>query len=185
MKVFKTSLFAIAILAASLGAFASDPAESKTVEKAREAVESADSYDWQVLAKSAEKCFKKNQNIDQAMEWINKSIEINPDPSNLEIKGDYYRSVGKPSKAIEAYYEAIIVGKDQNFWFDNSHLQKKIWDIKSTNSKKLEQKGNYHSHLGQHDKATAYYFQAIVYAKEQDPSFDSSRLQKKIWSIRN
>ncbi len=181
MKNLRTSLLAVIVLMGSSIAFASDP-ESKTVEKAREAVES-NSGDWKVLAESAEKCFRKGENIEQAMQWINKSIEINPDPMNYEIKGDYFNAQSKYKKALEQYYQAIIVGKQQNFWFDNKQLQKKIWETKSA-IEKLELQGAYYESLGESDKAIESYYLAIIGKKDFDMNADVSDLQKKIWDLR-
>ncbi|XOV95189.1 MAG: tetratricopeptide repeat protein [Bacteroidota bacterium] len=181
MKNLKTSLLAAITLVSSLGAFANDP-ESKTVEKARDAVESSSS-NWKVLAESAEKCFRKGQNVDQAMEWINKSIEINPDPMNHEIKGDYYKSQNQYKKAMEQYFKAIVTGKEQNFWFDDKGLQKKIWDSK-TAIEKLESRGAYYESMGKNNRAIEAYYHAIVAKKENNVTADVSDLQQKIWDLR-
>ncbi|MEQ8881197.1 MAG: hypothetical protein RLQ12_16250 [Cyclobacteriaceae bacterium] len=181
MKNLKTSLVALIAVVISTSAFASDP-ESKAVEKAREAVESSAS-DWKILAESAQKCFKKGQNIDQAMEWINKSIEINPDPFNYEVKGDYYKSIKHYRKALQQYHEAILVGKKQNFWYDNGHLQKKIWESKHA-IENLEKLGAYYHSIGDHKKAIESYYLAMVAKKDANFSVDVSDLQKKISYLR-
>lgn len=183
MKNLRTNLLAVIAMGVSLSAFAGDPDESKTVEKAREAVESSSSSDWKVLAESAEKCFKKDENIEQAMEWINKSIEINPDPLNYEIKGDFHASKNQYKKALEQYHKAIIIGKEQNFWFDNGDLQKKIWKSK-TAAEELQNQGAYYESMGRNDKALEAYYKAILAKKEYGISVDVSDLQKKIWDLR-
>lgn len=181
MKNLKSSLLAVVVLVSSFGAFAANP-EEKVVEKARDAVASSSS-DWKVLAESAEKCFRKDQNVDQAMEWINKSIEINPDPMNYEIKGDYYKSQSLYKKALEQYYKAIIVGKKQNFWFDNKQLQKKIWNAKSA-VEKLELQGAAYESNGNSSRAIEAYYMAIVGRKDFNHTADVSDLQQKIWDLR-
>tara|TARA_B100000941_G_scaffold289430_1_gene268478 strand:- start:92963 stop:93508 length:546 start_codon:yes stop_codon:yes gene_type:complete len=181
MKNLKTTLVAFMAVVISTSAFSSDP-ESKVVEKAREAVESSSS-DWKVLAESAQKCFKKEQNIDQAMEWINKSIEINPDPSNYEIKGDYYKSVKQYRKALQQYYEGILVGKKQNFWYDSRHLQKKVWESKQA-IENLDKLGAYYHSIGDNKRAIEAYYLAIVAKKDANFSADVSDLQKKISYLR-
>lgn len=181
MKNSKTTLLAVITLITSSIAFATTP-QSKTVEKAREAVE-LNSSNWKVLAQSAEKCFKKGENIEQAMEWINRSIEINPDPMNHEIKGDFFAKQNKYKQALEQYFKAILVGKEQNFWFDNKQLQKKIWDTKSV-IEKLERRGAYYESLGDSEKAIESYYMAIVGKKDFDLNADVSDLQQKIWDLR-
>ncbi len=181
MKNLKTSFVAFIAVIFSTVAIANDP-ESKVVEKAREAVESSSS-NWKILAESAQKCFRKDQNIDQAMEWINKSIDINPDPYNYEIKGDYFLSKKQYNKALKQYYEAILIGKEQNFWYDNKHLQKKIWESKQA-LENLENLGAYYHSLGNHKKAIEAYYLAIVAKKENNISADVSDLQRKISYLR-
>lgn len=131
MKTIQKMIGAVAVVALiSFSATASSTGESKSVKKAKEAVEEAAGYDWKTMAESAAICFKKGQNIEQAMVWIEKSIEIQEDPFNLEILADYYASLGKKDKAITTYVKAIDAGRAQNFWYDNSHLQAKIWDLR-------------------------------------------------------
>jgi len=129
MKIFQKTIAMIA-LAAIVSFSAQAAPESNAVKKAKEAVEEAAPYDWKTLASSAEICFKKKENTELALEWINKSIEINKDPKNLEIKADYFASIGEKSKALALYSEAINTGKEQNFWFDSSDLQDKIWSLR-------------------------------------------------------
>ena len=96
MFVFSTS--------ASLYAF-----DKNDVEKIREEVQNASPNDWQTLANCADKCLRKNVNVDEALEWIEKSIEINPNPENLAVKGDYYYRNKKADKAIVIYLKALEV----------------------------------------------------------------------------
>lgn len=120
------SIFSLAIIL-STQAFAG---QSRAVKKAKEAVAEAAEYDWKTLAKSAEICFNKGENIEEALVWIEKSIEIQKDPFNLQVLGDYYASIGDKKTAMAKYYEAITVAKDQNFWYDTSSIQAKIWELK-------------------------------------------------------
>ncbi|MFH6982364.1 hypothetical protein [Marinoscillum luteum] len=106
------------------------PDDSNAVKKAKDAVEGAAPYDWKTMAQSAKVCFRKQENVEQALEWINKSIEINKDPFNLEIKADYYRDKGEKDEALKLYSEALKVGKEQNFWFDGTDIQAKIWKLR-------------------------------------------------------
>ena len=64
------------------------------------------------------------------MAWIEKSIEIQKDPLNLEILADYYVEKNETERATKTYIQAIEAGKEQNFWFDSSDLQAKLWNLK-------------------------------------------------------
>lgn len=130
MKSIKKMYWMTAIVAICSFTALGYSGESNAVKKAKEAVKEAEAYDWRTLAESAQVCFDKKENVGQALEWIDRSIEINKDPFNLEVKGDYYRSIGDNKKAMRLYYEAITVGKSQNFWFESSKIQGKIWDLR-------------------------------------------------------
>lgn len=133
MKTIQKMYWMTAILAVCSFTALGYSGESNAVKKAKEAVEEAAPYDWRTLAESAKVCFKKKENVDLALKWIDKSIEINKDPFNLEIKGDYYQSIGDNKEAMKLYYDAITTGKEQNFWFDTSELQAKIWKLRDVN----------------------------------------------------
>lgn len=131
MKMIQKLIGATALVAVFSLTSLAGPGQSNAVKKAIEAVNEAEPYDWKTLAESAKVCFKKGENVEQALQWIDKSIEINKDPMNLEIKGDYYSATGAKEEALKLYSEAITVGKAQNFWYDTSELQSKIWNLRS------------------------------------------------------
>ena len=125
MKKISVTLMALAILFASGSTFAK-ATDNKLVTKARTAIENASPDDWYAYAKSAQMCIKKNVNMKEAAEWIDKSLEIKKDAFNLEIKGDYYLKNNLPEKALRHYIEAAKVGKENDVNFDTSQLQSKI-----------------------------------------------------------
>jgi len=122
------AIFAVLMMTASSQVFAGKN-DDKTVQKAREAVEQASPDDWHTLAKSAEKCFRKNVNLKEASKWLDKSIEIKPTVYNLGLKGDYYAMNKLPEKALEYYIKAMNVAKEADNYADVSDLQLKISDI--------------------------------------------------------
>ncbi|GEM_PF-1380472 len=102
------------MLTASVQLYANS-ADDKTVEKSREAVENADPNDWKTLSYNADKCFRKKINTEEALEWINRSIEIDANPTNLTVMGDYYYRNEMPEKAIHYYLQAMAKnGHGQN-----------------------------------------------------------------------
>lgn len=108
--------------------FASN-AKEKTTDKTREAVESAGPDDWHTLAICAEKCFKKNVNMNEAVKWLNQSLKIAKKPLNLELQGDYYMMNKLPEKALKSYISAMNILKEENNLADFSKLQKKVSKI--------------------------------------------------------
>ncbi|MFW5761072.1 MAG: tetratricopeptide repeat protein [Cyclobacteriaceae bacterium] len=101
----------------------------KVTIKARELVNKAAPDDWMTYAKAAEKCINKGVNLKEAAQWLDTSIEIKETAYNLELKGDYYVRNNLPDKALEYYVKTLKVGKEQDFNFDASGIQKKIADI--------------------------------------------------------
>lgn len=103
---------------------------SKLVEQAKKAVDEAEANDWETLAQSAEICLIKKENIKEAAEWIDKSIAIKATPYNLELKGDYLKSIGKKKEATSFYYMAIVQIKNEDSNKDTSDLQSKMWALR-------------------------------------------------------
>ena len=105
--------------------------DDKVVEKARNAVENASPDDWYAYAKSAEMCIRKNVNMKEASEWIDKSISIKETAYNLEVKGDYYAKNQLPEKALEMYVRSAQIARESDINADTSGLQEKIAKLKS------------------------------------------------------
>jgi len=119
-----SGLFIAALLVTSLG-FARD-ANDRIIEKSREAVDQAGPHDWEILAESAEKCIQKNINVDEALEWLDKSIEINPNKYNLTLKGDYYLNKKFPDEAIIYYLKAAEITTADSHKVSVADTQEKI-----------------------------------------------------------
>ncbi|MFY0598674.1 MAG: hypothetical protein JXR03_03310 [Cyclobacteriaceae bacterium] len=126
----KITLASLMMMFITVQTFAGDDPNSKLVEKAKKAVEEAESNDWETLAQSAEICFIKKENLEQAVQWINKSIEIKETTYNLEVQGDYLSSIGKRKEAKSAYYKAILIAKESEFDANTGRLQKKLWKLR-------------------------------------------------------
>lgn len=107
-----------------------DIPENKSVEKAKEAVENASPDDWQLLAKQAKVLLRKKKDLGTAKEWIEKSIAINVDVSNLELMGDYYALNNLPAKALDYYSQCSELMRQNDQSADVSYYQNKIWDLK-------------------------------------------------------
>lgn len=101
----------------------------KAVEKAREAVENASPDDWYTLANSAEKLIRKNKNLKEANEWLDRSIEIKETVYNLTVKGDYYQANQLPDKALEYYVKAMNLAKSEDANANISDIQRKVAQI--------------------------------------------------------
>ena len=109
--------------------------DDKTTFKARKAVEEAAPDDWLTLAKSAEACIKKNVNLKEAAEWIDKSLAIKETSYNLKVKGDYYLKNNLPNEAISTYILSLKKAHEENPNSDPTALQEKITEIRASQGK--------------------------------------------------
>ncbi len=134
MRVLAMTLVAVMMFGFSGATMAKEMKEetvavgTKTFEKAKAAVESAEQGDWKTLAKSAKKLIRKNQNLEEASAWLDKSIAIEANSTNLAYKGDYYKAKGDLAMAKKYYIKALTVAKDDKN-FDPTALQQKIADL--------------------------------------------------------
>ncbi|MEP2024161.1 MAG: hypothetical protein ABJL86_00010 [Gilvibacter sp.] len=117
LLVLQTTVFAIA-------------PENKSVEKAKEAVENGSPDDWQLLAKQAKVLLRKKKDLGTAKDWIQKSIAINKDVSNLELMGDYYVLNNLPNQALDYYSQCSELMRQNDQSADISYYQNKIWQLK-------------------------------------------------------
>jgi hypothetical protein len=122
----RTLLFTMAAAFLLVFSVSASSQDSKAVQKAKEKVENAAPDDWETYAKGAEVLIRKNTNMKEASEWLDKSIEIKATSFNLELKGDYYMANNLPEKAMELYIMALKKGKEEDKNFRSLYLQEKI-----------------------------------------------------------
>lgn len=132
-STFKKSTLAVvlsfcmlSLVAFNTAAVAKNAGTNKTIEKAREAVNQASSDDWMTYAVSAEKCIRKNINLKEAAEWLDRSLAIKETPYNLKVKGLYYEKNNLPEKALEYYVKSLKVGIENDVTYEDLHTQAKV-----------------------------------------------------------
>lgn len=104
--------------------------DNKSVEKAKAAVENGAPDDWQLLAKQAKVLLRKNKDLGTAKAWLEKSIAIKRDVSNLELMGDYYAKNDLPAQALDYYSQCSELMRQSDQSADVSYYQNKIWELK-------------------------------------------------------
>jgi predicted negative regulator of RcsB-dependent stress response len=119
-------VFALAVPALAGG---QDGKVDKTATKARAKLESKADPSWKDYCKSAQMCIKKNTNLDEAQSWLEKSIEMDRNPDNLEAMGDYYLANNDKRKAADYYLESLKAGVLDNPNYQDQNLQKKLTDL--------------------------------------------------------
>lgn len=129
LKNYLSVAFCLSLLTLLSSSTFANETEDKTTLKAREAVENASPDDWMVYATSAEKCLKKNVNLKEAAEWIDKSISIKESPYNLKLKGMYYEKNNLPKKALEYYVRSLRVGLESDINYTDEKTQMKVKEL--------------------------------------------------------
>lgn len=122
MKISMAFLFGMVLMYSPLLAGNGD----KTTEKARTAVSNAAPDDWQTLAKSAQMCIKKKVNLQEAKDWLDKSLAIKESILGREVAGDYYLQNKLYEKAIENYIKSMLLMKEKDVNADTEDIQQKI-----------------------------------------------------------
>ncbi len=103
--------------------------DDKVTVKAREMVAKASPDDWQTYAKAAAKCVGRNKNMQEAIQWIDKSIAIQPTSMNYSVKGDYFLKNNQKDEAIKWYIKALDLGRSE-LGFQAEDLQSKLKDLR-------------------------------------------------------
>ncbi|WP_258105047.1 hypothetical protein [Marinoscillum sp. MHG1-6] len=119
-------------LTLSFASFSSDldDPNSQSVKQAKEAVKLAEPDDYITLAQSAEICFLLKENTEQALSWIDQSLNIKETPYNLEIKADFLASIGDKSLATNYYLKAVLAADESSLDTHNSRIQDKLLSLR-------------------------------------------------------
>ncbi|MDA0195436.1 MAG: hypothetical protein O2887_05445 [Bacteroidetes bacterium] len=107
----------------------------KLFDKVSVEVASASPDDWMTYAKSAEKMIRKRSHLNEAKEWISKSLAIKETASNLEIMGDYYMANNLPEEAVNFYLKSMQSAQMIDFNVDVSDVQQKMFKAKQQSEK--------------------------------------------------
>jgi hypothetical protein len=126
MKTLKTTILSTMALVMLLSINAFAVGSDKVVEKARAMVNEAAPHDWEAFAKAADLCIKKDVNLTEAKEWLDKSLTIKESSLVYEVIGDYYAKNKLYDKAINNYILSMLKIKEANNLGDTKYLEAKI-----------------------------------------------------------
>lgn len=129
LKNYFSLALCLSLLTVVYSASYANVTEDKTTLKAREAVENASPDDWMAYAKNAEKCIKKNVNLKEAAEWLDKSISIKETPYNFKVKGLYYEKNNLPKEALKCYVKSLRLGLETDINYTDSDTQLKVKEL--------------------------------------------------------
>ena len=102
-----------------------------TVSKARAAVAAAAADDFQTPYRAANYCLQNDVNLDEAVQWLDKSIGIKATYGNLGAKARYLAKKNDFKGAIETAGKAIAAGKAAEPKVDTSGLEKLVVEWKA------------------------------------------------------
>jgi len=98
---------------------------------ARAAMSSLAADDHQTAYRAAAFAFQNNVALDEAAQWIDKSISIQETWLNLRLKADMMEAQGKTSEAISFAQRAIEKGKENAPADEIAKIEKKVAEWKS------------------------------------------------------
>jgi hypothetical protein len=105
-----------------------------TLQKARAAVAAAKPDDWRTPLQAANYAFTNNVAMDEAMQWLEKSIKTKETVGNMSTKSRVLASQGKNAEAAAAAEKALQLAKAPNSGVDANSiadLEKRVADLKS------------------------------------------------------
>lgn len=127
-----------------------------TVKSLREQLTGQAGFDWQSLQQAAMYCFQNNANLDEAGQWMKKSISLHENQSNRNMLGLILLKQNKNEEALHVLRENI--DKYQN-----------DWNVYYSYAEALEKTGN-------KDECIGYYKKALKKA----PDNQKQRIENKI-----
>jgi hypothetical protein len=98
---------------------------------ARAAMSSLAEDDWQTAYRCASFAFQNNVALDEAWQWLDKSISIKETWLNLRLKADVLAKEGKTAEAIQSGEKAIAVGQGDAPADEIAKIEKQVAEWKS------------------------------------------------------
>lgn len=87
---------------------------------------------WQEPMRAANYAVQAKSNMEEALKWINMSMMVAENYSNMKVKAQILSELGKNSEAISLMEQAIVLAKAQkNPPFDLAQMEQKLKDWKS------------------------------------------------------
>ncbi len=67
--------------------------------------------DWEIWSQAAEYCAEQEVNLQKALEWVDRSLRIQENPTNLFVKARLQLSLGLKDEAMKTLDKALLVAK--------------------------------------------------------------------------
>lgn len=110
----------------NLPAEGSDPDEEAFIARQEERIASTSYHDWKTYADCVRALVERRIKTEEALQWIDHSIEIRETIYNLEIKGDYLVLSGQVREGQKHYVRAIELAREEGKAHKVGEIQWKI-----------------------------------------------------------
>lgn len=87
--------------------------DSTVAARMKQAMSKAAPGDWKLYADAAEYLLEQEKDLHQAQVWVDKSIKIQENPTNLLVKGRLLRAFGQNAQAIQVLERALKLASSQ------------------------------------------------------------------------
>jgi len=88
--------------------------DAMVTARMKRAMAKAGEGDWKLYADAAEYFVEQERELTQALGWVEKSIKIQENPTNLSVKARILRALGQPGQAYQVMEKALKVARSQS-----------------------------------------------------------------------
>ena len=145
-------------------------------------------FTWEGWYQAASYCFDNNVNTEEAMQWVDRSIRMNANFSNMSLKSDLLAKAGKTAESEELRQKALAVATEgemnaYGYKLMNQGKTKEAIKIFKKNVKTYPSSWNVYDSLAESFEKSGDNKQAIANYKEalkKAPAEQKDRLEKTI-----
>ncbi len=95
----------------------------QTLQNIRAQLKGAGQFAWQALDQGAQFCLTRKINLDEALRWVDASIQNEERFENLSTKADILKALNRPDEAKTTWNQALEKGKAQDLYSYGRQLQ--------------------------------------------------------------
>jgi hypothetical protein len=102
-----------------------------TVANVRNQMRGRAQYEWEAPNQAAQFCLNKKTNLDEALKWVDLSIQNEERFENLTTKADLLKAMNKPDEAKKAWDKALAKTTAQQLYSYGRRLQSEKKDVEA------------------------------------------------------
>jgi hypothetical protein len=130
------------------------PVDQIVLTNATQELKGATGFSWQAYASAANYALQNKTDYDQALSWIDRSITMNQNFTNLMVKADLLEQMGKTEESTKARNEALPLGTENeinNYGYqllNNKQFDRAI-EVLTVNTQRFPKSANVWDSLGE------------------------------------